>query len=80
MARAYFRRRLMREVLGVFVKNRVASQKKRRLQRSVRKVSRMFRLKVLLRAWQKIRQMDRLKHAIAPKTRKPLKYCIKYSE
>jgi hypothetical protein len=55
MARAYFRRRLMREILGVFLKNRVASQKKRRLQRSVRQVARMFRLKILLRAWQRIR-------------------------
>ncbi len=36
MARAYFRRRVMREVLGVLVKNKVAAQKKRRLNRSVR--------------------------------------------
>ncbi len=36
MARAYLRRRVMREVLGVLVKNKVAAQKKRRLNRSVR--------------------------------------------
>lgn len=51
MARAYFRRRVMREVLGVLVKNKVAAQKKRRLNRSVRLVGRLFRLKVILRAW-----------------------------
>lgn len=36
MARAYFRRRVMREVLEVLVKNKVAVKKKRRLNRSVR--------------------------------------------
>jgi hypothetical protein len=55
MARAYFRRRVMREVLEVLVKNRVAVKKKRRLNRSVRQVGRLFRLKVLLKAWKNIR-------------------------
>ena len=55
MARAYFRRRLMREVLGVLVRNRVAAKKKRRLNRSVRQVGRLFRLKLLLKAWKNIR-------------------------
>ena len=55
MARAYFRRRVMREVLDVLVKNRLAIKKKRRLNRSVRQVGRLFRLKVLLKAWKYIR-------------------------
>jgi hypothetical protein len=55
MARAYFRRRVMREVLEVLVKNRVAVKKKRRLNRSVRQVGRLFRLKLLLKAWKNIR-------------------------
>ena len=55
MARAYFRRRVMREVLEVLVKNRVAIKKKRRLNRSVRQVGRLFRLKLLLKAWKNIR-------------------------
>ena len=55
MARAYFRRRVMREVFEVLVKNRVAIKKKRRLNRSVRQVGRLFRLKVLLKAWKYIR-------------------------
>ncbi len=80
MARAYFRRRVMREVLEVLAKNRVAVKKKRRLNRSVRQVGRLFRLKLLLKAWKNIRQGERLKNAIGERTRKPLKYCIKYSE
>jgi hypothetical protein len=55
MARAYFRRRVMREVIEVLLKNNVTLKKKRRLNRSVRQVGRLFRLKVLLKAWKNIR-------------------------
>ena len=46
----------------------------------MRLVCKLFRLRLVMRAWKAIRQGERLKNAIIFKSKKPIVYCVKYSE
>ena len=78
MASAYYQRRLMKAVISHLRHLRQLAKSKRRFNRNVRKISKLFSMKVLLKAWKNVRGEERISHAI--KRGAPLTYCVKYSE
>lgn len=60
MARVYWERRLKREVLNSLAKVLIEVKRKKRFRRNVRHIGRLFKLKLLLRAWIQVRGTERI--------------------
>jgi hypothetical protein len=78
LARVFHSRRLQSSVIRALFRHLVKAKQVRKVKRRVRDVTRLFRLKRLLKAWLTVGGESRIRNAL--KKEGLIKYCVKYSE